>query len=301
MAEFPKDQRMVGASNVNRRPPLVEVFSVRVDDINGEDPGHVYGTIAVTDEVGPQNLYNRQWDDPESIRPGHNVLLTGPSRVITADGDVTIDVHLMAREDKVSQGKEVSRGQIWWNHSDASHITDKALTQKVPGLHGSATVTYAVLTSAAEAVVEVVLIDAGGKDRANVYGVIKARNGIGESELFRKGSSEPADVRPWQLIRLSRSVVAVPLNSFLVVMADLCGSDIGEIANGFAAFLPQQTGTFEQNIPRKARCDLCEGHLESRYLKPCAATDRMRSLVLDLDPIVLCYFHVTFLLVSATS
>ncbi|CAI9756648.1 unnamed protein product [Fraxinus pennsylvanica] len=50
--------------------PLVEVFSVRIDNIDGEDPGQLYGTITVNDGLNIEYIYNRTSSNPESIKPG---------------------------------------------------------------------------------------------------------------------------------------------------------------------------------------------------------------------------------------
>ncbi|KAG6742364.1 hypothetical protein POTOM_053235 [Populus tomentosa] len=44
--------------------PLVEVFSVSIDNIDGEDPGQLYGTITVDDRLNIEYIYNRTSSDP---------------------------------------------------------------------------------------------------------------------------------------------------------------------------------------------------------------------------------------------
>ncbi|KAL7232923.1 hypothetical protein ACSBR1_016725 [Camellia fascicularis] len=70
---------------------------------------------------------------------------------------------------------------------------------------------------------------------------------MNESVLFRKKSDEHVDVRPEQPIPLSRSVVAVPSNSSLIVWAVLMDHN-GEIAKGTAEFPAQLSGTAQKNI-----------------------------------------------------
>nr|XP_010942712.2 60 kDa jasmonate-induced protein [Elaeis guineensis] len=246
----PRIQLMVAAFNQGEGRPLVEVFWVRVNNIDRKDPGDLYGTITVTDGLGSQYLYKRTRDQYESIHPGQNALLTGPARAISAYGSFTMDVALMDKD------AEVSRGQISCNVYNTSNEYDKPLFRNVDGKNGSVTVNYAVLSDAAEAAVEVTLIDGDGKNPAHVYGRLSSRNGKGESELFRKRSSERIDVRPGQLIPLSRSVVAVPSNSSLVVEADLYdhrsdASSGDEIAKGTAEFPSKLQGTYEKIIQGK--------------------------------------------------
>ncbi|CAL5362890.1 unnamed protein product [Camellia sinensis] len=225
------------------RRPLVEVFSVSINHIDGEN---LYGTITVTDARGSQSIYSRSRDHYESISPGQPVLLTGPARSILAYDSVAIDVALKDKDD------DVSSKQIWWNpYLATTDKYDEPLYDDFPLKNGSVTVNYAVLSIAFAATVEVTFVNRGGEgeNSAHVYGLLTARNGnlMNESVLFRKKSDEHVDVRPEQPIPLSRSVVAVPSNSSLIVRADLMDHD-GEIAKGTAEFPAQLSGTSQKNI-----------------------------------------------------
>ncbi|XP_010940856.1 60 kDa jasmonate-induced protein-like [Elaeis guineensis] len=235
--------------------PLVEVFAVRVNDIDKEDPGELYGTIEVTDGLGSQYLYTRTRSKGhyESIHPGQNASLTGPARAISAYGSFTIDVALMDRDADPSPDDEVSHGKISWNVFHTTNVYDKLLFHDVDGKYGSVTVSYAVLSDAAQATVEVTLINGDGEDPADVYGRLFARNGVGESVLFWRKSDEDIEVSPGKHIPLSRSVVAVPLESSLIVRADLYDRDRDaspddEIAKGTAEFPAQLSGTSQKHI-----------------------------------------------------
>ncbi|XP_028085113.1 uncharacterized protein LOC114286207 [Camellia sinensis] len=228
--------------------PLVEVFSVSINHIDGEN---LYGTITVTDARGSQYIYNRSRDHYESISLGQPVLLTGPARSILAYDSIAIDVALKDK-DKLSPDDDVSSKQIWWNPYLATpNKYDEPLYDDFPLKNGSVTVNYVVLSHAFEATVEVTFVNRGGEgeNSAHVYGLLTARNGnlMNESVLFWKKSDEHVDVRPEQPIPLSRSVVAVPLNSALIVQADLMDHD-GEIAKGTAEFPAQRSGTSQKNI-----------------------------------------------------
>ncbi|CAL5378896.1 unnamed protein product [Camellia sinensis] len=237
--------------------PLVEVFTVRINNIDEEDPGQLYGTITVTDGLSSQYIYNRSRDNYESISPRDTTLLIGPiARSFSAYGSFTIDVALKDK-DKLSPDDDVSSGQISWNVFNITNEYDKPLYDDVPGKYGSVTVNYVVLSDAVEATVEVTLINGDGENSADVYGLITARNGnfMNESVLFRKISNEHIDVKPGHPIPLSRSVVAVPRNSSLIVRADLMDHDNlspdDEIANGTARFPAQLSGTSQKNISGK--------------------------------------------------
>ncbi|XP_057972817.1 uncharacterized protein LOC131160966 [Malania oleifera] len=236
--------------------PLAEVFAVRINNIDGEDPGDLYGIVKVIDGLGIQFIYNRKSSEYESIRPGQNALLSGPDRAISAIGSFTIDLDLWDY-DTLSSDDEIARGQIFWNAYDPNNKLDTPLLSDVNGKYGSATVKYAVLSDAVVANVEVILIDGDGEDPADVYGDICARSSIfsDESQLFRKASKEYINVRPRERISLSRSVVAVPLDATLIIKAllydyDTLSSD-DEIANGTAEFPAQSSGLFTKNITGK--------------------------------------------------
>ncbi|XP_038970678.1 60 kDa jasmonate-induced protein-like [Phoenix dactylifera] len=252
---IPRMPRDDGPVRLPQGRPLVEVFFVRIDNIDDEDPGELYGWITVADGLRTQYICNRARDNYESIRPGQFALLTGPDRAISALGSFTIDVDLKDRDADPSPDDEVSRGQISWNAYDTTNEYDKALLSRVDGKYGSITVKYAVLSDAVAAILEVTLIDGDGEDPAEVYGGLAALNGLGESELFRKGSDDYIEVRPGQRIPLLRSIVAVPLNSSLTVRALLYDHDTvshdDEIANGTAKFPVQLSGTSQEYISGK--------------------------------------------------
>jgi hypothetical protein len=216
---------------------LVEVFSVRINDIAGS----LYGTITVTDGLGSQYIYYRENEDSEAIHQGDNVFLTSPARSISAYDSFTINLALMDK----NTGHEVSKGQISWNVYNTTNEYDKLLSEDVHGEYGSVTVNYAVLSNAVKATVEVTHENEAAD---NIYGRLTASNGVSEFEnvLFRKTKVEKdIDVRAGESTRLSRFVVAVPLNSALTVTSD------DEIAKTTAHFPTQLAGTSEKIISGK--------------------------------------------------
>ncbi|KAF8395602.1 hypothetical protein HHK36_019552 [Tetracentron sinense] len=141
-------------------------------------------------------------------------------------------------------------GLIEWNST--VNAINVPIYENVLGDHGfgSVRVSYIVFSDAVEATVEVTLIIGDEEVPAHVYGSISAGtcNSLEESVLFKKGSDH-IDAR--QLIPLSRSLVAVPLNSVFIVRANLwdykaISSDV--IARGTAEFIAQLSGTFEKCI-----------------------------------------------------
>ncbi|KAI7992800.1 hypothetical protein LOK49_LG12G03032 [Camellia lanceoleosa] len=146
-------------------------------------------------------------------------LLTGPARSILAYDSITIDMALKDK-DKLSPDNDISSKQIWWNvYHTTTNKYDEPSYDDFPGKNGSVTVNYIVFSHAFEATVEVTFVN----------------------------RDEHVDVRPEQPILLSRSMVAVPSNSSLIVRADLMDHD-GEIAKGTAEFPAQLSGTSQKNI-----------------------------------------------------
>ena len=79
-------------------------------------------------------------------------------------------------KDSLTPGDEISRGQIAWNVYDHTNVYDKLRTDNISGKYGSAALNYVVMSNAAEALVEVVLINGDGENPANVYGRIYSQN-----------------------------------------------------------------------------------------------------------------------------
>uniref|UniRef100_A0A6M2EHG6 rRNA N-glycosylase n=1 Tax=Populus davidiana TaxID=266767 RepID=A0A6M2EHG6_9ROSI len=235
--------------------PLVEVFSVRIDNIDGEDPGDLYGTITVDDGLNIEYIYNRTSSNPESIKPGQNASLTGPSQSILAIGSFTIKL-LLTDKDTWSWDDEIVNKDISWDASEIGNVYDKPIFQELVGKNGSVTVNYAVLRNAVAARITVTM-EEGGESTANVYGQVYAHYDNWEDPkttclLFNRSSDDYVDVRRWQAIPLLRSVVAVPLNGSLIVKASLYDHDTfsgdDEIAKGAVEFPAQMSGTSFKQI-----------------------------------------------------
>ncbi|KAF8369687.1 hypothetical protein HHK36_032290 [Tetracentron sinense] len=233
---------------------MLEVFSARITNFSG----NLYGTITATDGLGFQFLYNRKKEDCEYIQPGKPLLLNGPHRAILACDYVDIDANLI---DKDSDLPLVCNGSIQWNSFVSRWSrSDKLLLGVIKGKKDtvqktkkgkkdpcSLEVNYMVTSDAAQATVKVTLIVGDGEDSAaHVYGMITARssNYLDESVLFQKALNEHVDVRSGQLIPLSRSIVSVPFDSFLIVQADLLGVN----AKGTLRFPVYSSGTYEKHI-----------------------------------------------------
>ncbi|KAK3935703.1 protein synthesis inhibitor I [Diplogelasinospora grovesii] len=178
--------------------PLVEVFYVRILNIDGEDPGQLYGTITATDGLQSYYIYNRNSGNHEPVSPGGLATLTGPSRAISAAGDFFIDFNLMDH-DSLSPDDEISRSQVAWNVYDHTNVYDMVRTTTIGGKYGSAALNYVVMSNAAEALVEVILINGDGEDPADVYGRIYSQNSAfgGEIDLFRSANGRESHHRAY--------------------------------------------------------------------------------------------------------
>ncbi|GAV71063.1 RIP domain-containing protein [Cephalotus follicularis] len=256
---FSRDATIYGQCSLARA--LTEVLSVRVHNKNGS--GKVYGTIIVTDALGFQYIYNRTKRDPEALTNDEDAMLTGPARPISAYGSfnfkaVLTDKHWWSSDD------EISNGRFWWEFTDTTNEYDKPLSRAIDGKDGSLTVNYIVFRDAVAVSLRVEVIE--GSRYKNVYGELTATNSnFGESSdhkivLFKRSLDSRQHFNPGQLVPLSRSVVAVPFSSSLILTANLSthheredlrsGVD-SEIANGTATFVAQPSGTSERIISGK--------------------------------------------------
>ncbi|UNI13280.1 hypothetical protein JDV02_000037 [Purpureocillium takamizusanense] len=231
--------------------PLVEILWVVIDNIDQENPGDLYGTITATDSVGTQDIYNIDKANPQSIRPRDPVALSGPSRAISAADSFLIDLNLMDHDSDPSPEDEVSRGQIDWNYYSTGNLYDTPIHTAIKGKYGQATVNYIVMSNAAEAVVEVVLINGDNENPADIFGTLKVTSRFVSRELFNKAQKDSISVRPGESIPLSRAVMAVPLDDTLVVRADLWDYDPvsnDEVAKGVASLRPQVLHSTKERI-----------------------------------------------------
>ncbi|KAB5515939.1 hypothetical protein DKX38_026587 [Salix brachista] len=194
--------------------------------------------------------------NPESIKPGQNASLTGPSQSILAIGNFTIKL-LLTDKDTWSWDDEIVNKDISWDASEIGNVYDKPIFQELVGKNGSVTVNYAVLRNAVAARITVTL-EQGGESTPNVYGQVYAHYDNWEDDpkttclLFNRSSADYVDVRRWQAIPLLRSVVAVPLDGSLIVKASLYDYDTlsgdDEIADGAVEFPAQMSCTSSEEI-----------------------------------------------------
>uniref|UniRef100_A0A803QLR1 rRNA N-glycosylase n=1 Tax=Cannabis sativa TaxID=3483 RepID=A0A803QLR1_CANSA len=249
--------------------PLLEVFSVRIDNIDGEDPGELYGTIIADDGLNTQHIYNRTRSRPETVRPYGNAALTGPGEAILATGSVNIKL-LLTDKDIISPDDEIVNGEISWDYYTNTNKYDKLISEKVGGKYGGATVNYAVLRNAVAARITINLEEKQASGKVLLHGRVSAFYGgqnwdmlsnVAESLLFSKSKDEYVYELPWQDMKLMRSVVAVPMENSLKIKATLYDYDSScedlrchgrpqdlVIADGTVNFPAQTSGTSSNYI-----------------------------------------------------
>lgn len=202
--------------------PLIEVIAVRADF-------PVIGTIAVFDGKRGQIIY-KQPDKVDALntytlQQGNNdLVLTGPYKGISAHGIVSIEVDSFFTTDDNDSSDDNSPMLLWDPYATAKHVEKDGhqgchvLTRTIKSRsHGSLDVTYAVLSNAVEAAVQVKLLLAENGDAPAdcilVHGTITARSQEikEESVLFSRTPQEKVTVSPNYLVPLARSLLAVPL------------------------------------------------------------------------------------------
>ncbi|KAK4279974.1 hypothetical protein QN277_011662 [Acacia crassicarpa] len=212
--------------------PLVQVFTVQINNIYDKDPRQLYGKITVDNGLYTESLYDRTSDNYESIKPGQNASLIGPSESVSAFGNVIIKL-LLTNKGTHSGDSAIINQVISWDSANMADVYDELISQKLDDSgRGSVTVNYAVLRNAAAARVTVTV-----QETTKVYGHVSACYDKWEDPkttclLFDKTSDNYVEVKRLETIPMSRSVVAVPLDRTLKVTGSLKDSVGGVIANG---------------------------------------------------------------------
>ncbi|KAK2590680.1 hypothetical protein QQS21_011640 [Conoideocrella luteorostrata] len=235
--------------------PMLEILQVHIDDIDGEDPGELYGTIKVTDTKGSRLIYNQDRGSAEDVSPNQNIFLMDPFPALVPDKSIFIDFDLKDKDTfPLNPDDEVSKGRIVANVSTPATVFDTIQSQPIKGQYGSATVKYVVLSDAAHASIEVVLIDGDGESTADVYGWITAKNKFRQYTLFETLMLQVAFLKPKDVI-LRRNGIVTSMDDTLVIEAHLMDYDRfsrdDEIANGSAEFRPQHQGSSTKSIKGK--------------------------------------------------
>ncbi|KAL6639078.1 hypothetical protein ACP70R_022808 [Stipagrostis hirtigluma subsp. patula] len=233
---------------------LLEVQGVKVQNIDGEHPGQLYGVIAATDGFFSFDMYRRQKENPQKVYPGGWADITWPRRVFAGTDSFVLDVNLKDY-DRFSPDDEVASGQVMWNPRDAlRRYYDTTIKKVIRGQYGSAEVHYAVLTDAVVAELKIVLESGDGEGNPDVYGTIAATTTMASGEQlklwpFKRERGNCLSVPIHTAIPLQRTVISAPLCSELHISADLWDMDHlpdpspdDQIVKGSVSFTPHYSG-----------------------------------------------------------
>ncbi|KNA11957.1 hypothetical protein SOVF_130300 [Spinacia oleracea] len=240
---------------------LLEVFSVRMysDEIDDISAAEFDGEVRVTDIATDINLYNPK-EGEKPVLPDGTLRLTGPFRCIVAPYAC---VHLNLVEK--SRNLEVCNGEFELSPYVNVVPYDERLSTLVSGKHGFAIINFMLYSCAVQAIVEVSLVTTDhvhGNDLiscpASLYGYIHASNDLRsyncaydlkffQSVLFnvsKENPKEPNTSDGSKIVPLSRSIVAVPIKSQLIIKAQLfdAGTE-ANIADDTASFMAATSGS----------------------------------------------------------
>ncbi|KAJ8433349.1 hypothetical protein Cgig2_020429 [Carnegiea gigantea] len=226
---------------------LVEVFSVRVTNIAGKNPGNLYGSVELFDGLGTFPLYNRQRGESEPISPNDIATLTGPYRGVSGSQffQVTLDLKNKGTGGP-SPDDEVSKGSFAWDVCELTNdgYYDKRLTDIVSGKNGSVTVYYTPFRDAIQARVEVQLVDGGGHNPLDVQGSLVA-------QYSNYDYSTDEQKKYYRTVLFSKAST-VNVGSSLIIEARMSSvNHLHEIAKGTAEFPPQLNGKITKDIRGK--------------------------------------------------
>lgn len=228
----------------------MEVFNVVYKGKDELKPNKQLGTIKVNDGVNDHYLYKVEKVDKRkpSIQHLDEIVLTGPRIAsISAQDSLAIDVDLFCGAYKDS---------FCIYNCPASNLVNKsyALERKITSEDGKGEIClfYAIFSNATTAHLEVKWL-ADYKGTTEVCGVIaastsKIRTMESLSMLFIKKPSDKIKVGPCKIFPLSRSIVAVPLESELLLDISLMASDEQNIYQGTVKFQAEQAGTRKQIV-----------------------------------------------------
>ncbi|OAA52026.1 hypothetical protein NOR_00619 [Metarhizium rileyi] len=230
--------------------PLAEILWVMIDDIDGENPGDLFGTITVADNLGSQSMFSVDKSDAVSTAPRTQLVLNR-ARPIAADGDFTVYLDLWDYDADASPHDQISRGIVTWKASDANRRYDEAIQTEIYGVNGKATVDYVVMRNPTKARIQVVLVNGDGERPADIYGQISISSRFVQRDIFQRDSGDNVKLNPWS--RLAETTVAVPLDDTLTIHANVWDHDADwspddQVAYGSATFTPKTSGKENRSL-----------------------------------------------------
>ncbi|KAI0387030.1 ribosome-inactivating protein [Hypomontagnella monticulosa] len=221
--------------------PMLEIYWIRVEKIDGEDPGECYGTVWAYDSIDTRDIFNVIRDYAQSVEPGARINLTGPKgRCMLASDEWSLQLDLWDRDYDASPDDKIGQEKITWSPYALDNTYDKAIGRRVDGEYGWVTVNYEVLSNAAQAFIEIIVVNGDDEDPSDIYGTLKTDNGHGTCYLFDLPKAERRQVGQGAAIPLDRNAVAVPMGGSLKISAELWDwdslSDDDEVAKGEVKF-----------------------------------------------------------------
>lgn len=230
---------------------LMEVFKVVYHNRFESKPNRQFGTIKIDDGVNCQYLYkvNRMYKHKPLVQHMDELVLTGPRNAsISANKSITIDVNLFGGTYKDS---------FYISTNDTLEICSP-LERRIISKdgRGEIIVLYAIFNNATQAHVEVRFL-AHDDFTTEIYGVVAASTSKIESSehtslLFAKKPSDKIKVQHCKLLPLSRSIIAVPLNSKLNLAIRMMIGDDTNLFEKIVTFQAERTGTHKQLVEGKS-------------------------------------------------
>ncbi|KAJ6258399.1 hypothetical protein Dda_6439 [Drechslerella dactyloides] len=209
---------------------LVQIFSVSISDPRG-GLLYVFGTIKVTDCTGSYFIYNRPVGPPITMSSNAELPLNYPPYAISAEDRFTIDVDI--GHAVLLSRPMVAKGTIELdpntNLNGAGYMYEKPQSIRVNGTDRWADVKFMIMGDAAEAQIDVRMVEGDDLLFDNVYGTIVASfSNLGQTysfTLFEKSASNNIKLNANEEVPLQRSVFAVPMKAKLKISLDLWDKD----------------------------------------------------------------------------
>ncbi|KAJ4730765.1 rRNA N-glycosidase [Rhynchospora pubera] len=209
---------------------LVEVYDVEVH-LHGKISGNIYGNVKLISQCWRPFLFNRDKEHELMTKDKDSLPLDGPDVAPMGHDPFYIVADLKIEDD------ELCEGYLRWDPT--LHPTDRWLTDEIRGKKGSVHVTYAVMSRACLAELDVMLsesIETPLRIHGDIVVYIDNMQYLRYS-VFSKKSHDCSTIKPPDRIPLSRSLFCCPHGSSLVVKVDLWNSDTSKpLARGALLF-----------------------------------------------------------------
>ncbi|KAJ4787209.1 rRNA N-glycosidase [Rhynchospora pubera] len=207
---------------------LIEVYDVKVH-LQGKIPGNIHGNVRLIAQCWRPFLFNRDKEHALLTKDKDSLPLDGPDVVPLGHDPFYIVADLKIDDD------ELCEGHLRWDPT--LRPSNRWLTDEIRGKKGSVRVTYAVMSRAYLAELDVILSESIPlKIHGDIVVYIDNMQYLRYS-VFGKKSHDCCTIKPLGRIPLSRSLFCCPYGSSLVVKVDLWNSDTAKpLARGALLF-----------------------------------------------------------------